>query len=665
MTFGTSLALLVGLLVGLPVVAHLLRRGKMEELEFPPAHLVPAAVVTSEKRSRLEDRALLLLRCLTVLLLATLGATPFVRCSHLSVDREAGASVALALVLDDSQSMRAVPSGESRSRFERAKAGALQLLDSAREGDAIAVVGGGANARLLLNATTDLEAARQVITALEVSDRATDLGNATALARAALKELPHGDKRVALFSDQHDRPIPEGFPPLWLPMPDLATPVSNCGIAEAVRAGSELQVVVGCSSDEAASDQRLELHLDNAEGDIVQERRLEAHAGLQNATFTKVSQDLTSELVVRLVNEDAISRDNLASVSRETSGLTIGVVADREKTSAATGGAPLLEQAFEAIDPSLTIRPLSQVPEAVEQLQSYAGLVIDDPRGFSPETRTALEQWVARGGVILGLLGPSSVSSELASSTEPFARPGIQWELEASIDLDPASLGFLGPDAASLTKLRQQGRVRLDAADLPGAVVRGKWTDGVPFLFERPIGLGTVLTLGLPTAFELSEIAIRPGFLALLDTFRDHARARSGPKRTYAGTAWTFPSQVNIAVEGAQELTRTIHRAATANRSPSPSAAGSDATRGEQELVPALTGVYRLVVDGRPEQRAVTLEPRELIQKPELASDGPRVAAGAADGSTVDASPYWALVVLGLFAAELAYRATRTQIRAN
>src|SRR5690606_20528432 len=149
MSFGTTLALLVGALVGLPLIAHLLRRGKSEEVEFPPAHLVPAAVVTSDKRSRLEDRALLALRCLTILLLAILGATPFVQCSHVSVDREGGASVALAIVLDDSQSMQAVAPESSRSRFERAKTGALQLLDSAREGDAIAVVAGGVHARLL------------------------------------------------------------------------------------------------------------------------------------------------------------------------------------------------------------------------------------------------------------------------------------------------------------------------------------------------------------------------------------------------------------------------------------------------------------------------------------------------------------------------------------
>lgn len=666
MTFGTTLALLVGVLVGLPVIAHLLRRGKTEEIEFPPAHFVPAAVVTSDKRSRIEDWALLALRCLTILLLSVLGATPFVKCSHLSVDRADGASVALALVIDDSQSMRAVPPGDVRSRFEQAKSGAMQLLDSAREGDAIAIVGGGVNARLLLNATTDLENARQVLGKLDVSDRSTDLASAVALARAALKELPHADKRVALFSDQHDEAVPSGSPELWVPLPDLAQPVANCGIAEALRAGNEVDVMVGCSDETAAANQRVQLRLDSADGEVVQERVLEPRAQTQHVTFTKVSQELTGTLAVRLVNSDGIERDNSAQVSRETTGLNVGVVADRERTSAATGGAPVIEQALDALDPTLVVKPLSRVPDTADQLGQHAALIVDDPRGFSPETRAALEQWLARGGVLLGLLGPSSMSAELAASSEPFARPGMQWETSTSAQLDVASLGLLGGAATSLTDLRQTGRLRLDAADLPGSLVRGKWSDGVPFIFERTVGLGTVFTVGLPSAFEVSEFVIRPGFLALLDVVCHAARSRSGPKRGFAGIPWTFPSQVDVKLDGDPAVTRLVERVAAAIPNSSPSLLdAANETAPQQQFTPTASGVYQLTVDGRPEQRAVTLDPRELFQKAVLSKDGQQRAGSHTLDNAIDASPYWALFVLALFAAELGYRALRTRLQAS
>src|SRR5687768_3202082 len=122
MSFVVLAALAVGLLIAVPVAAHLLRRGRAEEQEFPPAALVPSKQTAARQRSRLEDRALLGLRALIILALAALGATPLVQCSRLSLARKGGASVAMTLVLDDSLSMRGELSGGA-SRWQRAKEG--------------------------------------------------------------------------------------------------------------------------------------------------------------------------------------------------------------------------------------------------------------------------------------------------------------------------------------------------------------------------------------------------------------------------------------------------------------------------------------------------------------------------------------------------------------
>ena len=104
--FLTTLALAVALLVVAPYLAHRLRR-----LQGPGAAVSagpPGRPLSREarRRSRLEDRALLATRALAVIGLAVLGATPFVRCSRLALQRSGGASVAIALVVDDSMSMR-------------------------------------------------------------------------------------------------------------------------------------------------------------------------------------------------------------------------------------------------------------------------------------------------------------------------------------------------------------------------------------------------------------------------------------------------------------------------------------------------------------------------------------------------------------------------------
>src|SRR5262249_26230727 len=101
MTFLSSLALAIGLLVVVPYVAHRLRRQRATVHDFAPVHLVPAAPPQARRRAKLEDRPLLLVRAASILALAFLGASPFVRCSRVAMSRS-GTSVAVAIVLDDS-----------------------------------------------------------------------------------------------------------------------------------------------------------------------------------------------------------------------------------------------------------------------------------------------------------------------------------------------------------------------------------------------------------------------------------------------------------------------------------------------------------------------------------------------------------------------------------
>ena len=68
-----------------------------------------------------------------------IGAGPLVQCSRVALGRSGGASVAIAIVVDDSASMRTQLDGKV-SRFQKAIEASQQLLSSAREGDAVALV---------------------------------------------------------------------------------------------------------------------------------------------------------------------------------------------------------------------------------------------------------------------------------------------------------------------------------------------------------------------------------------------------------------------------------------------------------------------------------------------------------------------------------------------
>ncbi|HEX2880908.1 MAG TPA: VWA domain-containing protein, partial [Polyangiaceae bacterium] len=506
MSFVTALALAVGLFVTLPFIAHLLRRGKTEEFEFPPAALVPEKPITARQRSRLEDRVLLSLRALAVLALAVLGATPLVRCSRLSVDRPAGASIALALVIDDSHSMRSqVSEGQ---RWELALSGARQLLASARTGDAIAVVLAGRPARVALSPTSDLELVKKTLNDLHVTDRSTDLGNAVRLGRSMLAASPQGDKRIIVLSDLADATWSSNEIAVSAPLTVLREATDNCAITEATRQGDAIEAQIACTSSTAAQNRtlaRAAAEQPSAAGAgpssgavAAASGQLAARPGLQSVRLSL--SEATQDQELTLSGSDADPSDDRATITGQVSALTVGVLADPAKAAVITGGATVIEQALGALDNQIIIKPMSMLPDSVKQLEPFAALVIDDPPGLGPEARVALELWVKRGGVVLGLLGPAVQLAQLSSNLEPFTTGG-QWQrLSAPLDARDQGATWLALEPGGLQQLSRAGRVRLDGVEIAGSQVALRWQDDVPLLLERTLGAGSVLTLGLPAA---------------------------------------------------------------------------------------------------------------------------------------------------------------------
>lgn len=657
---------IAGLVVG-PIVAHLLRRGRAKEQEFPPTAFVPPLRSTARQRSRLEDYPLLVLRAAMILGLTVLGATPLVRCERLSLTREHGASVALAVVLDDSLSMRAM-SPKNVSRWDLAKAGARQLFGGARAGDAVAIVLAGRPARVALAATSDISAARRVLDELGPSDRSTDLAEAVTLARAAVRALPQKDRRVVVLSDLAGPSIPDGVPAVATPLIELTEPVSDCGIASAELRGRQATVTLACSSDSAAEKRSVELvavegpktgtpqadgGLPVAEvGGVLDRVDLAHHAGEQTLSL-KVSAR-ASRLEARLTGRDASEHDDAAPVSEEASLPLVAVVADPATASATTGGPTLIEQALVALGDTWGVRPLPLLPDDEKGLDGFAALVVDDPRGFSPETRNALSRFLAGGGVGLALIGPRAAVTELGLSLEPFAREAIRWEPGAKVGISTDSVSWLGPEAASLGELSERGRARLDGMELASSRVVGAWQDGVPWIVERRAGRGLCLTVGLPASLEQSDFSLRPGFLSLLDHVLRQADQRNGSRRTVAGTPWVFSESEKVTIEGPDG-------AVGVQAAPRDELCTESSVRcGEKAVIasPAVRGRYVVRLGGQAETRTVTIDPAEIV----TASRPPSANASASRGAeraAVDASTDAALVLVALFGAEVGLRLFR------
>ncbi len=649
MSFVTALALAIGLLVAAPYLAHRLRRRRAEDRPFAAAHLVPPAPPKARRRAELEDKALFTTRALAIVALAALGASPLVRCQRLALQRSGGASVALAIVLDDSLSMRAKDGGATR--FEKARIGARELLSSAREGDAVAIVLAGAPARVALAATTDLGAARAALDGLAEADRATDLDGALAMARALVGQLPQIDKRVVVLSDLADG-RPDGPPvgensalPVWVALPELRTPVVDCAILTADRVASRVRVRVVCSFGATAAGREVALFA----GDKELSRSPAPTTSPGEVTLALLKDD-PIDVVARLTGTDAIAADDEAFVVVEAGPGAIAVVAEAADETAATGGAPILEQALAALRLDIAVRPVPALPDRAEDLAAFAGVVLDDPPGLTPEQRHALGAFVEQGGTVLVALGPRSAAAPLGASLEPILARGVSWGASPVPGMNADSAAPLLADSAqSLVDLAPRGRITLAAEDVKLLEILAAWKDGPPLFARRSLGRGDAWLSTLPFAVDASDLTLRPGFLAFLDAWVGEARLRASPRRTDVGQPWLFAG----ARAGDLKVDGPLGAVAVAGEA------------GVARVVPTRLGAYRIVEAGKSQLRVAAPVAREIDLRPRTA-----VAATGGDGlgdrhASVDVSWAIALLLLALMTGEIGLRLrARTRLAA-
>ncbi|MEM6958626.1 MAG: BatA domain-containing protein, partial [Myxococcota bacterium] len=185
MGFATPLALLLGLLIAGPIIAHLRRQRRLPVHPLPTLRLLEKALAEQRRRFVVRDRALLVLRILAVLAVALAVAGPFFWTDAAFGD---GRATSLTVVLDDSASMETV--------FEDAQDRAIATLDALDTDSRITVVAAGAPARVL-GSELSVAAARSLIREQRVSDRSTDLVGAARAARGSASMIP----RLLVLSD--------------------------------------------------------------------------------------------------------------------------------------------------------------------------------------------------------------------------------------------------------------------------------------------------------------------------------------------------------------------------------------------------------------------------------------------------------------------------------
>lgn len=644
MTFLVPLALAGLLLIAAPLVAHALRTQRERPVPFPGAKLVPRVRSSTEARGRFEDLSLLATRLLLLGMLVGLGASPLVSCERLSLARTAGGSVAIVLVIDDSASMGAIDGG--RSRFERAQDGARELLDSARRGDSVALVLAGAPARVVLPPTNDVERARALVQRLRVTDRGTDLGSALALGRDILEELPQKQHALTLLSDLSTSESLSLPADVDVPLEGLASGVANCGVFAQGRRETTVTAEVVCSARESLVGRKVELvglgedalGVTPTEGKVLTDSPARELVELSVPAGTPPTAPLALRLTPPVdLSRDRMTSDDVAFVPSRGSGLTVGLLSDRERARVSTSSTTVARAALDALGGAATIEPLIAVPEDPSHLEGLDALVLDDPTGLTPEASRALGAWLGQGGVTLALLGPGVDAAPLGSTFEPLVLGAPRWlpkkENIPAIRAVPTS--FLGPLAHDWSDLEPAGRVAIPAQ--PGAELVATFADDSPLVLSRQVGRGAVLVSALPSSVDVSDFALRPAFLALLDHALSLAGTSGGTDSSEAGEPMRVePAFTVTGPAGPLELDR-----------------GPDAPR---TVTPELRGRYRIHSPDETTYRTVRGHPEESTFAHFVKPGAGKRAAGVSRQSQVDVSREFALGALLLGLVELVLR---------
>ncbi len=120
----------------LPILIHLLNRRKYKEMRWAAMRFLVAALRKNQRRVKVEQWLLLLIRTLVVFLVVCAMAKPMLE--SLGAIALPGQRTHRVIVLDGSMSMAFTPS--DKTRFDQAKAVAAQLVVDSRKGDVLSIV---------------------------------------------------------------------------------------------------------------------------------------------------------------------------------------------------------------------------------------------------------------------------------------------------------------------------------------------------------------------------------------------------------------------------------------------------------------------------------------------------------------------------------------------
>ncbi len=565
MSFLVPLFLLGMAGVAVPVVVHLTRRQRRNVVRFPSLMFLQKIPYQEQRRRRVQNWFLLLLRALALALIVFAFARPFFDRSDLAAGTTTGPRE-LVLLVDRSYSM------EVGDRLQRVRSEVADIVGGMGPLDRASLVTFDQSASVLLRSTTDRGRVNSVMDTVRAGAGVTRFGPALRAAQTILdeSELPNGV--VYLLSDfqrtgwagEEGVGLPAGSE--FVPVPVAETSpenvqVTGLALPRSMEAGRERVTptvrLVRRGGDEA-TEVPVTLEID---GQAIQTVSVSlAGDGAATALFQPVTVSRAHTRGTVSVPTDAVPADDRRHfVVSPGSVLTVRVV------GRSTGDDPnlYLQRALGiSQDGRFEVTARRGTGLAAADTENTDVLVLNDIRvdGAAAER---LRAFVEEGGGVLVALGENGSWPASAMDLLP-AAPGAPRDREAGrgarlgqLTYDhPVFEVFSGPRSGDFGNARFFRARDVTVSD--SAEVLARFDDGSVALVELTLGRGKVLLWTSTLDAYWNDLALQPVFLPFVHRITEHLAGRTEAQQSFA-----VGQVVDLADERALEAAGLVSAAAT------------------------------------------------------------------------------------------------------
>jgi hypothetical protein len=534
---------LIGLLgTSIPIVIHLLNLRTARRVDFSTLEFLRKIERKSLRRVRVRQLLLLILRMLIIASVAVAMARP-----ALTGMGSAGGkgSVAAAIVLDASLSMRAM-AGEKRV-FDLAREKALALVESLSDGDEVFLFLPGAANENRFEGIHDLGLVRDRLSAAEPGLGPGNLDTAVREAGRILATARHPNREIHVLSDfqraswaepQNATPLPEHVRLFLLPV--AAEDVSNAWVESIDTSGQilstgtpiEIRTVLGSSESFASREMDAELDTD---GRAMDRRRAQVPSGgkVSVAFHPTYEQEGVHLGKIAIPTDVGIEEDdNRYFILRTDRNVPVLLVAEDPSAEKYLASAISPGEAGGSFQVRVGARgDLAQL--STDQAQV---VVLADVRSFAEAELDGLKRFLSAGGGVLVFSGPRVDAAAWTQQFLPKLFPSRFAEPRSAPQGEAFTIARLDPSHPLFEVFRGEGGGIQDARFTrawtlvpdAGVAVLASFSNGVPALAESSLLPGRVLlfTSGLDPTW--SDFPLTGAFLPFVhETIRYLAQSSS------------------------------------------------------------------------------------------------------------------------------------------